>query len=146
MELLLSFQGFFYFFIKKYFFKLCFSGYFYTINTIIWPFWTIRSILFLITYFLFKIKLKKRKEIFIETRAGKEEISVWPAFCRAAVTSRGALLMAVVGGKLSEGINFSDELGRCVLMVNFLNYSFFIFRLAFHIQIDNQQNYKKEWG
>uniref|UniRef100_A0A1I8BK20 Helicase ATP-binding domain-containing protein n=1 Tax=Meloidogyne hapla TaxID=6305 RepID=A0A1I8BK20_MELHA len=61
-------------------------------------------------------QLERRKEIFIETRAGKEE-SVWPAFCRAAVTQRGALLMAVVGGKLSEGINFSDELGRCVLMV-----------------------------
>ncbi|KAI1727350.1 hypothetical protein Ddc_04651 [Ditylenchus destructor] len=55
------------------------------------------------------------KPVFIESRDGGDD--VWTNFCVACRNGKGAFLLAVVGGKLSEGINFSDELGRCVFMV-----------------------------
>jgi chromosome transmission fidelity protein 1 len=57
--------------------------------------------------------IEKVKPIVCESRTE----DVWTKFCKLAVMPKGAVLFAVVGGKLSEGINFGDELGRCVLMV-----------------------------
>ncbi|KAI1727880.1 DEAD2 domain-containing protein [Ditylenchus destructor] len=60
-------------------------------------------------------QIENVKPVFIESRDGGDD--VWTNFCVACRNQKGAFLLAVVGGKLSEGINFSDELGRCVFMV-----------------------------
>lgn len=68
-------------------------------------------------------RLQARKSIF---RDGKSESSddVLRDYSEAILGTRpagdrrtGALLLSVVGGKMSEGINFSDRLGRCVIVV-----------------------------
>lgn len=60
--------------------------------------------------------LQKLKPTFFERRG---DVDIFSKYASAVNNSpaRGALLGAVMGGRLSEGINFSDELGRMVVIV-----------------------------
>ncbi|KAK0610954.1 helicase C-terminal domain-containing protein [Immersiella caudata] len=71
-------------------------------------------------------RLAARKVVFRETKGGSSD-EVLQEYTQAIMspekqgpaksTQTGALLLSVVGGKMSEGINFSDRLGRCVVIV-----------------------------
>ena len=61
------------------------------------------------------------KQIFYEPGTTAEVDGVLRAYAQAVSSTtdsiKGAILFAVVGAKLSEGLNFSDELARAVVLV-----------------------------
>ncbi|OAA59792.1 DEAD_2 domain-containing protein [Niveomyces insectorum RCEF 264] len=71
-------------------------------------------------------RLQAKKAVFRETKGGASD-AVLAAYSEAILNPQevdaaaprpnGALLLSVVGGKMSEGINFADRLGRCVVVV-----------------------------
>lgn len=58
-------------------------------------------------------ELVKLRKVFYESKAGVDPL---PGYTKAVTEKQGAILFAVVGGKLSEGINFQDDLCRAVVM------------------------------
>ena len=62
-------------------------------------------------------RLEAKKKVYREPKQSSELDKVLGDYSTSVRLSGGAVLLAVVGGKMSEGINFSDDLGRCVVMV-----------------------------
>lgn len=61
--------------------------------------------------------LSLQKPVFRETKDTWRADDVFQEYTQAIDSNRGALLLSVIGGKMSEGINFSDQLGRGVIVV-----------------------------
>lgn len=66
-------------------------------------------------------RIAKKKHVFREPRKSTDVEAVLRDYKKTidavSVKDTGAILFAIVGGKISEGINFSDGAGRCIVMV-----------------------------
>lgn len=61
-------------------------------------------------------RLHTIKTIFQESKTAAVEATL-ASYSEAISSGKGGLLLSIIGGKLSEGINFSDALGRGVVVV-----------------------------
>ncbi|EPS74466.1 hypothetical protein M569_00277, partial [Genlisea aurea] len=63
-------------------------------------------------------RIMKKKKVFREPRKSTDIEAVLKKYKETIDSCHsGAIILAVVGGKISEGINFSDGAGRCIVMV-----------------------------
>lgn len=62
--------------------------------------------------------IERKKKVLFESRESSTTTDdLLQEYTEAVQSGSGALLLSVVGGKLSEGINFSDRLGRGVFII-----------------------------
>lgn len=62
-------------------------------------------------------QILKNKLLFVETQDSVETSLALFNYCKACENGRGAILLSVARGKVSEGIDFSNHLGRCIIMI-----------------------------
>ncbi|XP_039302486.1 ATP-dependent DNA helicase DDX11 isoform X2 [Solenopsis invicta] len=66
-------------------------------------------------------KISAKKCIYREPKSASQVNTILDQYAHSIKNPQspcnGALLFSVVGGKLSEGLNFSDDLGRCVIVI-----------------------------
>lgn len=70
-------------------------------------------------------RIQKKKIVFKEPRNGQETEQILSNYAKTIKSTAtpakdkptGGFMLSVVGGKLSEGLNFSDDLCRCVCIV-----------------------------
>ena len=60
--------------------------------------------------------VQKNKLLFIETQDAAETSLALYNYQRACENGRGAILLSVARGRVSEGIDFDHHFGRCVVM------------------------------
>lgn len=65
----------------------------------------------------FITEIMKNKLVFIETPDFKETSMALENYKRACDSGRGGVLFSVARGKVSEGVDFQDGYGRCVVML-----------------------------
>ncbi len=62
-------------------------------------------------------KIHERKKIYREPKLAGDVEKTLRLYSKNAASSGGAILLCVINGKMSEGINFSNDMARCVLVV-----------------------------
>ena len=62
-------------------------------------------------------KINQCKKIFREPKSAGDVDKTLSLYSNCAIKDNGAILLCVINGKMSEGINFANDMARCVLIV-----------------------------